>query len=53
MMDERAFYRHLIDEGVSEQSIESLIGEGWSIYQIYAAEVEGGNISAIISEDFI
>lgn len=41
---EHALRQHMIDEGVSERSIEDLVGEGWAIFEIYEAEREGGSI---------
>jgi hypothetical protein len=47
LASEKDYYRHLIDQDVPEARIESLIGEGWTAFQIYQAEVEVGSIAPI------
>lgn len=45
------YYQHLRDEGIAEATLEGLIGEGWTAFQIYQAELEGGNISALVPDE--
>lgn len=44
---EKNYYQHLIDEGISERTLEQMIGEGWTAFEIYQAELEGGSIEPL------